>query len=100
MRLVVTLMIEIYILCFTDSSTTPVAAEIPVGSSTQGKLINVYYYCYYSCKYYFKVNFSKYYCDIIRKNLERQETNKNEGATERHLPKTDESVVQPMGEHR
>ena len=38
-------------------------------------------------------------CDIIRKNLERQETNKN-GRTEQHLPKKDESVVRPKVERR
>ena len=34
-------------------------------------------------------------CDIIRKNLERQETNKNGRGTEQHLPKTDENVIRP-----
>ena len=37
-------------------------------------------------------------CDIIRKNIERHET-KMEGVRERHLPKTDNSVIRPTGEH-
>ena len=36
---------------------------------------------------------------IIEKNLERQETNKNGRGTEWHLPKTDECVIRPAGEH-
>ena len=32
-------------------------------------------------------------------NLERQKTNKNERRTERHLPKTDESVIRLAGAH-
>ena len=35
-----------------------------------------------------------------KENLERQETNKYGRGTERHLPKTDESVVRPVGERR
>ena len=35
-----------------------------------------------------------------KENLERQETNKNGRGTERHLPKTDESIIRPAGEHR
>ena len=35
-----------------------------------------------------------------KENLERQETNKNRRGTERHLPKTDDSVVRPAGERR
>ena len=35
-----------------------------------------------------------------KENRERQETNKNGRRTERHLPKTDESVVRPAGERR
>ena len=36
---------------------------------------------------------------IIRKTLkDRKQTNKNARGTERHLPKTDESVVRPAGE--
>ena len=38
---------------------------------------------------------------IIRKTLKgRKQTNKYGRGTERHLPKTDESVVRPVGEHR
>ena len=35
-----------------------------------------------------------------KENLERQETNKYGRGTERHLPKTDESVVRPAAERR
>ena len=35
-----------------------------------------------------------------KENLERQKRNKNGRGTERHLPKTDESVVRPTGERR
>ena len=35
-----------------------------------------------------------------KENLERQETNKYGRGTVRHLPKTDESIVRPMGERR
>ena len=35
-----------------------------------------------------------------KENLERQETNKYGRGTEQHLPKTDESVVEHMGERR
>ena len=38
--------------------------------------------------------------DIIRKTLERHEINKNGRGTEQHLPKTDESIVRPVGGRR
>ena len=38
-------------------------------------------------------------CNIITKNVERHERNKNgRGVTERHLPKKDDSIIWPMGE--
>ena len=41
------------------------------------------------------------YLNIIRKTLKgRKQTNKYGRGTERHLPKTDESIVRPAGEHR
>ena len=44
------------------------------------------------------VSFSKVVYN--KENLERQETNKYGRGTVRHLPKTDESVVQSAGERR
>ena len=35
-----------------------------------------------------------------KENRERKETNKYGRGTEQHLPKTDESVVRPVGERR
>ena len=35
-----------------------------------------------------------------KENLERQETNKYGRGTERHLPKTEESIIRPAGVHR
>ena len=41
------------------------------------------------------------YLNIIRKTVKgRKKTNKYGRGTERHLPKIDESVVWPTGEHR
>ena len=52
---------------------------------------------------YFKLKLVSFVTQIVqynKENLEWQETNKNGRGTERHLPKTDESVVRPAGEHR
>ena len=47
-----------------------------------------------------KSSFARLVCARPKENLERQETNKNGRGIEWHLPKTDESVVWPAGEHR
>ena len=51
---------------------------------------------------YFSISKSIYskiiLCDIIRKTWKCRKQTKMEGVTERHLPKTDESVVRPAGE--
>ena len=44
------------------------------------------------------VHFNQFY--IIRKTLKGRKQTNMEGGTERHLTKTDESVIRPMGEHR